>query len=103
MIKDDRFSQEPLARGVFVMLKVEAFMKRQDVVDRYESFRSQGFTRTQIDVMSHLVENKSNRQIGSVLYVTEAAIKYHMTNIFIKMNVKNRTEVVLKLKKIIEG
>ena len=47
------------------------------------------------DVLSELTKGKSNREIASSLYVTEKTVKTHISNIFSKLNVQDRTQAAL--------
>ena len=47
------------------------------------------------DVLNELTQGKSNREIASSLYVTEKTVKTHISNIFHKLNVQDRTQAAL--------
>ena len=47
------------------------------------------------DVLSELSKGKSNREIARSLYVTEKTVKTHISNIFSKLGVQDRTQAVL--------
>lgn len=47
------------------------------------------------DVLSELTKGKSNREIASSLFVTEKTIKTHISNIFAKLHVQDRTQAAL--------
>ena len=44
------------------------------------------------EVLSYLVEGLSNAEIAVQLYISVAAVKYHVSNILSKLGVTNRTE-----------
>jgi two-component system NarL family response regulator len=48
----------------------------------------------EVEILSLIVQGKSNKEIGSVLFVTEATIKFHVTNILQKLNARDRTQAV---------
>lgn len=48
-------------------------------------------TRRQIEVLELVAEGKSNKQISNALDVSEATVKFHITDIFRLLNVHNRT------------
>ncbi|GAB4251844.1 MAG: hypothetical protein Kow00129_12720 [Thermoleophilia bacterium] len=39
-----------------------------------------------------VADGKSNQEIADRLYVTVKTVKYHLTNVFSKLGVHNRTE-----------
>ncbi|SES20109.1 response regulator transcription factor [Psychrobacillus sp. OK032] len=47
------------------------------------------------DVLSELTKGKSNREIASSLFVTEKTVKTHISNIFVKLQVQDRTQAAL--------
>ena len=51
-----------------------------------------GITDSELRVLKALAEGLSNKQIGAQLFVTEQTVKFHLTNIYRKLQVSNRTE-----------
>jgi DNA-binding NarL/FixJ family response regulator len=51
-------------------------------------------TPREVDVLSAAAEGLSNAQIGRRLWVTEQTVKFHLSNIYRKMGVSNRTEAM---------
>ncbi|WP_342577381.1 response regulator transcription factor [Psychrobacillus sp. FSL K6-2843] len=47
------------------------------------------------DVLAELTKGKSNREIASSLFVTEKTVKTHISNIFSKLQVQDRTQAAL--------
>lgn len=47
------------------------------------------------DVLAELTKGKSNREIAASLYVTEKTVKTHISNIFTKLEVQDRTQAAL--------
>lgn len=47
------------------------------------------------DVLAELTKGKSNREIASSLFVTEKTVKTHISNIFSKLLVQDRTQAAL--------
>jgi DNA-binding NarL/FixJ family response regulator len=48
----------------------------------------------EIDVLKLMAQGKSNKEIGSTLFISEGTVKSHVKAIFAKMNVISRTEAV---------
>jgi DNA-binding NarL/FixJ family response regulator len=48
----------------------------------------------EIDVLKRMALGKSNKEIGSVLFISEGTVKSHVKSIFAKLNVISRTEAV---------
>src|SRR5712671_891690 len=48
----------------------------------------------EIEVLKLMAQGKSNKEIGSALFISEGTVKSHVKAIFAKMNVVSRTEAV---------
>ena len=48
----------------------------------------------EIEVLNLMAQGKSNKEIGSALFISEGTVKSHVKGIFAKMNVISRTEAV---------
>ena len=51
-----------------------------------------GLTRRELDILRLAAEGLSNVQIAKQLYVTEQTVKFHLSNIYRKLDVTNRTQ-----------
>jgi DNA-binding NarL/FixJ family response regulator len=51
-----------------------------------------GLTDRELDVLRLVAQGADNRSIAAKLFVTVKTVKYHITNIFAKLGVSNRTE-----------
>jgi len=59
-----------------------------------ESMSSEPLTGRELDVLNLLASGKSNKEIGSQLFITETTVKSHLRSIFGKLNVLSRTEAI---------
>lgn len=64
---------------------------------RHQDDRS--LTPKESEVFDLVLKGYSNRKIGETLFVSTDAIKFHLTSIFKKMQVKNRIQLILKTHK----
>lgn len=55
-----------------------------------------GLTRREDQIVDELMLGLSNREIAVKLQMSEKTVKYHMTQIMQKLNVRNRLEVVIE-------
>lgn len=46
------------------------------------------------EVLEQVAGGKTNREVGSILFVSEETVKYHLKNIMQKLHLRNRAEVV---------
>ncbi len=49
-------------------------------------------TRRELEILQLVGEGRSNAQVGRMLWVTEQTVKFHLSNIYRKLDVANRTE-----------
>jgi DNA-binding NarL/FixJ family response regulator len=54
--------------------------------------KESGITESELRVLKALAQGLSNKQIAKELFVTEQTVKFHLTNIYRKLQVSNRTE-----------
>lgn len=55
-----------------------------------------GLSEREVEVLRQLVAGHSNKQIGGQLHIAEGTVKNHLTNIFEKLGVKDRTSAALR-------
>jgi two-component system response regulator DevR len=49
-------------------------------------------TRRELEILQLVAEGHSNSQLATMLWVTEQTVKFHLSNIYRKLDVANRTE-----------
>ena len=59
-----------------------------------ERVSGEALSTREIDVLKLMAQGKSNKEIGSALFISEGTVKSHVKAIFAKMNVVSRTEAV---------
>ena len=52
-------------------------------------------TRREIEILRLLTEGRSNAELAKQLWVTEQTVKFHLSNIYRKLAVKNRTQATI--------
>ena len=55
-------------------------------------FDAMDLTRREIEILQLVAEGHSNSQLARMLWVTEQTVKFHLSNIYRKLDVANRTE-----------
>jgi len=59
-----------------------------------ERVGSESLSQREIDVLKLMAQGKSNKEIGSVLFISPGTVKSHVKSIFAKLNVNSRAEAV---------
>ena len=69
--------------------------QRQPATSRRRSDRAtvaHELTRRELEILRLVAEGHSNSQLARMLWVTEQTVKFHLSNIYRKLDVANRTE-----------
>lgn len=53
-------------------------------------------TRKELEVLARLAEGRSNREIATTLFVTQATVKSHLAHIYVKLGVTGRQEAIAR-------
>jgi len=59
-----------------------------------ERVRGETVSEREVDVLKLMAQGKSNKEIGSALFISGGTVKSHVKNIFAKLNVNSRAEAV---------
>ena len=51
-----------------------------------------GLTPRELEILQLMAEGRSNAQLARMLWVTEQTVKFHLSNVYRKLEVSNRTE-----------
>lgn len=89
--------------GVYLGLKfrkVEIIEVSPSIEIDHDRIESLGLTEREMEVLHHIAEGCSNVEIGEKLFVSENTIKTHVSNLFVKLDVKRRTQAVTKAKEL---
>lgn len=55
-----------------------------------------GVTPRELEIIQIIVEGHETSQIAKMLWVTEQTVKFHLSNIYLKLGVANRTATAVK-------
>ncbi len=75
------------------MLPFNYTLDRQEV----NSFLRKALSERELDVFMLLLEEKTNKSIANELFVSVNTVKFHLQNIYVKLNVGNRTDAILSV------
>ncbi|QCX01393.1 response regulator transcription factor [Aggregatimonas sangjinii] len=59
-----------------------------------------GLTEREYEVLQEIALGLSNKEIGAKMFLSESTIKTHVSNLFIKLDAKRRTQAIRKAKEM---
>jgi two-component system, NarL family, response regulator LiaR len=65
-----------------------------------ETLKGLGITPREYEILVHIAQGLSNREIGEKLFVSENTVKTHSSRLFDKMDVSRRTQAVQKAREL---
>jgi DNA-binding CsgD family transcriptional regulator len=60
-----------------------------------EHLISNGLSNREAEVAGEVAKGLSNKQAAANLFVTEKTIKFHLTNIYKKLDIKSRSQLII--------
>jgi DNA-binding NarL/FixJ family response regulator len=79
-------------RQVFDHVFILANAPQRTWRSRRRSERLPRLTRREAEILELVAEGHSNAQVARMLWITEQTVKFHLSNVFRKLGVSNRTE-----------
>jgi two-component system NarL family response regulator len=55
-----------------------------------------GLSDRELEILTYVIKGSSNREIGQALFISEKTVKNHLSSIFRKLEVEDRTQAALK-------
>jgi len=83
--------RQAFARSIYIAANGHDSLTRSRTADP-ASTASHQLTRRELEILRLVAEGHSNSQLAHLLWVTEQTVKFHLSNIYRKLNVANRTE-----------
>jgi len=90
-----RSEPEDLASAIRQVFSRSLYLAGTDAFPRVpnaEVIEAAGLTRREREILQHVAEGSTNGQVAKVLWVTEHTVKFHLANVFRKLDVTNRTQ-----------
>ena len=84
-------------RGLSVTAKQEEYVRLDTTVTKEQAYEIVGLTEKESEVANLLLEGLSLKEIAARLYVSENTAKTHRLNVYRKMEVSSREELIQKL------
>ncbi len=59
-----------------------------------------GLSKREYEVLQEIALGLSNKEIGDKMFLSESTIKTHVSNLFVKLDAKRRTQAIQKAKEM---
>jgi len=79
---------------------VAQFARLADRAPRPSESLVEPLSERELDVLRHIAEGETNREIAAALYIAKGTVKNHVTNILGKLGVRDRTQAALKAREL---
>jgi DNA-binding NarL/FixJ family response regulator len=87
---------DDLAVAVRQTFEHSIYLRSSTAIDEIETTElpldHPSLTRRELEILQLVAEGLSNAKLARMLWVTEQTVKFHLSNIYRKLNVSNRTE-----------
>lgn len=60
-----------------------------------------GISKREYEILEKIAEGLSNKEIAAALFISESTIKTHTSNLFVKLDVKRRTQAVQRAQELL--
>lgn len=77
----------------YIAKKLWAYFQEPEDAAEHLRPQQEKLTEREREVLEHIVQGKSNREIADILVVSEKTVKTHVSNILQKLHLSNRTEL----------
>jgi two-component system, NarL family, response regulator LiaR len=83
-----------------IVVEKEVLVPVQEFVRSEAELKKLNLTDREWDTLQLIAQGKSNSEIAEQLFLSVSTVKTHVSNLFIKMDVKRRTQAVEKAKRL---
>jgi DNA-binding NarL/FixJ family response regulator len=90
-----------IALGIYLggnIKKPKIIEIKPTLVKDEEKIKLLGISARELEVLQLISDGLSNQEIGEKLFISESTIKTHVSNLFVKLDVKRRTQAVIRAK-----
>ncbi len=94
-------STEVLVEAVETVLNSGFYLSKEikkqldQLSQNYKPYRNEyNLTEQEVSILGHLQTGIANKAIAEIMCISQHTVKYHLANIYKKLNVKNRTECI---------
>jgi DNA-binding NarL/FixJ family response regulator len=80
-------------------LQKKKYNRERGEIDE-EKITALGISKREYEILIKISEGFSNKEIGEALFVSESTVKTHISNLFVKLDARRRTQAIQKAKEM---
>lgn len=61
----------------------------------HDKFIEKGLSLREIEIAQEVIKGKTNKEAANNLFITEKTVKFHLTNIYRKMSLATRSQLIV--------
>lgn len=84
--------------GLYINRRGKNHQKESSSPIDEQTLESVGLSKREYEILQEISNGLSNKEIADKLFVSESTVKTHVSNIFIKLDAKRRTQAIKKAK-----
>lgn len=58
----------------------------------FDDLQAVKLTKREIEVLTHVIQGKSSREVADTLFVSKRTVDFHLANVYDKLHVSNRVQ-----------
>lgn len=82
--------------------RIQRFQQRT-LSDTSQEENASNFTSQEQRVLAHITQGKTNKAIAQVMQISEGTVKWHLHNLYRKMQVTSRAQAILKATEVVHS
>lgn len=83
-----------LGVGIFINKKTQKKNSASKIQLDFQKIEDLGLSKREYEVLKEVALGLSNQEIAEKLFVSESTVKTHVSNLFVKLNAKRRTQAI---------
>ena len=86
---------EIIAKGSYIQESIRKKMYNNDQSIKNEKYKINSLTKRELEILVHVANGMFNKEIATSLNISERTVKHHLSNIFKKIEVSDRTQAAV--------
>ncbi|RZL15946.1 MAG: response regulator transcription factor [Pedobacter sp.] len=82
-----------------IVVEKEVYIHQADALDHSELIKL-NLSKREYEILQLIVKGNSNAEIADKVFLSVSTVKTHVSNLFVKMDVKSRTQAIEKAKRL---